>query len=171
LLGTKSLWLTYGGEKKTLIGFTDADGSMAEDCRGTSGYMFLINGGAVSWITKCQDVVSLSMTESKYIALTHAAKEGMWLCSLISQVFALFNDPMTLFSDNPSAITLVKDHQYHARSKHIDMRFHFIWWIVEEGKIQLVYCPTNDMVADSLTKALPSPKVKYFASELGLCVI
>jgi hypothetical protein len=73
-----------------------------------------------------------------------------------------------LFSNNQSAIALTENNQYHARTKHIDVRFHFIRWIVENGSIRLVYCPTNDMVADTLTKALPSAKVKHFACELGL---
>ena len=75
---------------------------------------------------------------------------------------------MTLFSDNQSAIALAKEHQYHARTKHIDICFHFIRWIIEEGRLHLIYCPTEDMVADALTKALPSVKVKHFAMELGL---
>ena len=100
--------------------------------------------------------------------ITYAAKEALWLHSLISQIFGITLPSTTLFSDNQSAITLTKEHQYHARTKHIDIRFHFIRWAVEEGKLRLIYCPTNDMVADTLTKALPSPKVKHFASELGL---
>ena len=171
LLGTKSLWLTYGGNPKTLIGYADANGNMAEDRHAVSGYAFLANGGAVSWNTKRQNVISLSTTESEYIAATQAAKEALWLHSLIGQLFEPLTEPTTLFSDNQSAIALSKDHQYHAWTKHIDVRFHFIQWIVEEGKIHLIYCPTADMVADTLTKALPSPKVKHFASELGLCVI
>jgi hypothetical protein len=77
----------------------------------------------------------------------------------------------TLFSDNQSAIALTKEHQYHARTKHIDVRFHFLRWVVEEGRLRLIYCPTDDMVADALTKALPSAKVKHFARELGLATI
>jgi len=168
LNGTKDLWLTYGGEMRALAGYTDADGSMAEDRHAVSGYAFLIDGGAVSWNTKRQEIVSLSTTESEYIAATHAAKEALWLRSLIAQLFKPFDHVTTLFSDNQSAIALAKDHQYHARTKHIDVRFHFIRWIIEDGKIRLIYCPTDDMVADTLTKALPSPKVKHFASELGL---
>jgi len=75
---------------------------------------------------------------------------------------------MTLFSDNQSAIVLTKEHQYHAHTKHIDVCFHFIRWIIKEGKIWLIYCPTEEMVADTLTKALPSTKVKHFAKELSL---
>jgi hypothetical protein len=75
---------------------------------------------------------------------------------------------MTLFSDNQSAIALSQDHQYHACTKHIDIHFYFIRWIIEQGSLQLIYCPTDDMIADTLTKALPSAKVKHFASQLGL---
>ena len=78
---------------------------------------------------------------------------------------------MTLFSDNQSAITLTQEHQYHARTKHINIQFHFLRWIVEEGQLQLIYCPTDDMVADVFTKALPSPKVKHFVKELGLVTL
>jgi hypothetical protein len=141
---------------------------MSEDRHALSGYAFLINGGAISWSTKRQEIISLSTTESEYVAATYAAKEALWLHSLISQFFDTTLEPTTLFSDNQSAIALTKDHQFHARTKHIDVRFHFIRWIVENGSLRLVYCPTNDMVADTLTKALPSPKVKHFAKELGL---
>ncbi|CAA7261229.1 unnamed protein product [Cyclocybe aegerita] len=141
LKGMKELWLSYGGQQKELVGYTDADGNMAEDRHAISG---------------------------EYIAATYASKEALWLCSLISQLFDTSLGSTTLFSDNQSAITLAKDHQYHARTKHIDIQFHFIRWIVKNGSIRLVYCPTNEMVADTLTKALPLPKVKHFATELGL---
>jgi hypothetical protein len=144
---------------------------MAEDRHAISGYTFILNGGAVSWSTKRQEIISLSTTESEYIAATYASKEALWLRSLITQLFDTTLAPTTLFSDNQSAIALTKDHQYHARTKHIDIRFHFIRWIVENGSLRLVYCPTDEMVADSLTKALPSPKVKHFARELGLASV
>ncbi len=108
------------------------------------------------------------MTEAEYMAATHTAKEAMWLKMLIGEVMGDSIRPMTLYSDNQSTIALSKDHQYHARTKHIDIRFHFVHWVVEEGKISLVYCPTNEMVADIMTKALPSPKVKHFGACLGL---
>ncbi len=73
-----------------------------------------------------------------------------------------------MFCDNQSAIALARDHQYHARMKHIDVRYHFIRWVVDQGVVWLVYCPTKDMVANVLTKALPSPKVKHFTAGLGL---
>jgi hypothetical protein len=106
-----------------LTGYTDADGSMVEDCHTISRYTFLIHDGAVSWSAKRQEIVLLSTTESEYIVATHATKEALWLQSLIEQLFGVKLDPTTLFSDNQSAITLTKDHQYHACTKHIDIQF------------------------------------------------
>jgi hypothetical protein len=141
---------------------------MNEDRRAVSGYAFLIDGGAVSWSSKRQEIVSLSTTESEYIAATHGGKEALWLHSLISEVFGSIKEPTTLFSDNQVAISLTRDHQYHTRTKHIDVRYHWIHWVVEQGVLKLIYCPTDDMVADVLTKALPSAKVKHFAAGLRL---
>jgi hypothetical protein len=153
------------------IAYADADGNMADDRHAISGYAFLLHGGAVSWTTKQQEIISLSTTENEYVVATYATKEALWLHSLLSQLFEITLEPTTLFSDNQSAIVFTKDHQYHARTKHIDVRFHFIRWIVENGSLRLVYCPTDEMVADTLAKALPSPKVKHFAAELGLVSI
>ena len=168
LAGTWDLKLTFGAHQADLTGYADPDGSMHEDRKAISGYAYLIDSAAVSWSSKRQEIIVLSMTEAEYVAATHATKEVLWLRSLINEIFEKFSGPITLFGDNQSAITLTKDHQYHARTKHIDIQFHFIRWIVKEGKIKLVYCPTNEMVMDTLTKALPSAKVKHFACALGL---
>jgi hypothetical protein len=170
LKGTVDWWLTYGEREEKLTGWVDADGSQEEDRRAITGYAFLIDGGAVSWNSKQQELIVLSTTEGEYVAATHAAKEALWLRSLISEVFGDILEATTLFSDNQSAIALSKDHQYHARTKHIDIRYHFIRWVIENGSIRLIYCPTEDMLADTLTKPLPSFKAKHFASELGLRV-
>ena len=94
LKGTKDLWLSYGGQQKELTGYADADGNMAEDRHAISG---------------------------EYIAATYASKEALWLRSLITQLFDNLSKATTLFSDNQSAIALTKDHQYHARTKHINI--------------------------------------------------
>jgi hypothetical protein len=141
---------------------------MHEDRKAISGYAFLLDGGAVSWSSKKQEIIALSTTEAEYMATTHAAKEALWLRSLIGEIFGKFAGPTTLYGDNQGAIALTRDHQYHARTKHIDIHFHFIRWIVAKGKLKLVYCPTENMIADTLTKALPSMKVKHFAYSLGL---
>jgi hypothetical protein len=171
LLGTKKLELVYGGEERGLVGYVDADGASQDHRRAISGYVFMVDGGAVSWSSKKQELVTLSTTEAEYVAQTHAAKEAVWLRRLISEIFGPIETPTTLLSDSKSAIALANDGHYHARTKHIDIRYHFIRYIIDAGTIKLVYCPTNDMTADVLTKALPSVKAKHFASALGLSTV
>ena len=125
----------FGGASEDIKGFGDADGNMAEDRHAISGYAFMINGGAVSWSAKRQEIITLSTTESEYMAATHATKEALWIQSLISQIFNITLSPTILFSDNQSTIVLAKDNQFHSRTKHIDIRYHFIRWVIEEGKI------------------------------------
>ena len=152
--GTTDWKLTYGKVEKNLEGYADADGSMHEDHKAISGYMFMIDCGAVSWCMKKQEIISLSTTKAKYVAATHAVKEALWLQSLIGKIYGNIKGPITLYSNNQSAIALMKDHQYHMRTKHIDVQFHFIQWVIKQGKIKLVYCPTNNMLANTFTKDL-----------------
>ena len=96
-------------------------------------------------------------------------KEVLWLHSLLLEVFGTLTAPTALFSDNQAAIMLTCNHQYHVCTKHINMWYHFIQWVIEQGSLHIIYCLTNDMVTDALTKALPSAKVKHFMAGLGLC--
>ena len=127
-------------------------------------------GGSLLVIQEAR-IVLLSTTESEYVVAMHSMKEALWLRNLLAEVFELLADATMLFSDNQSANALTRDHQYHMRTKHIDVRYHFICWVVENGAMHLVYCPTANMVADALTKALPLPKVKHFAECLRLCAV
>ena len=168
LLGMKSWGLTYGEGKDGLEGYTDADGASQDHRRAIPGYAFLVNGGAVLWSSKKQELVTLLMVEAEYVAAIHAAKEAMWLRNFIGDVFGQVKGPTTLHCDNQSAIAMYKTGSFSARTKHIDICYHFIWFVVENGTLKLIYCPTDDMTADTLTKALPSPKAKHFAASLGL---
>jgi len=85
LLGTQKLELVYGGENRGLVGYVDADGASQEHRHAISGYIFLVDGGAVLWSLKKQELVTLSTTEAEYVAATHAAKEAVWLCWLLSE--------------------------------------------------------------------------------------
>lgn len=141
---------------------------MQEDQHTISGNVFLINGGAVSWFSKRQELVLLSITESEYIALTHTAKEAIWLLKLIKQVFGIDLALIDLRSNNQSAIALANDNTYHAQTKHLDICYHFICWLCRQNRIKITYCLTSDMVADALMKLLLSLKVKHFALSFGL---
>ena len=110
----------------------------------------------------------LSTAEFEYVTTMHAAKEALWLHRLIGKMFQPLSCPMTLYGDNQSAIMLTCDGSYHAHTKHIDICYHFIHFSVKNGSISFLYCPSTNMIADTLTKALPSIKAKHFTFELGL---
>ena len=102
------------------------------------------------------------------MAATYALKEALWLRQIIGELFGPVTEPMTLYSDSQSAIALTKDGSYHTQTKHIDIQYHFIHFVVQNGTINLIYCPTEDMTADILTKALPNSKAKHIARSLRL---
>jgi hypothetical protein len=170
LAGMKNWTLVYRTTENGLEGYTDADGLSQEHQHAISGYVFLVNGGAVSWSSKKRELITLSTAESEYVAATYAAKKAIWLQQLISEVFQPITKPITLYSDLQSAIALTKDGGYHTCTKHIDIRYHFIQFIVQNNTINLIYCPTEEITANILIKALlPSVKAKHFANSLGLC--
>ena len=129
----------------------------------------MVDGRAILWSLKKQELVTLSTTEAEYVAVTHAAKEAVWLQRLLGDILTPSQAPTTLFGNNQSAITLAHGGQYHAHMKHINIQYHFIRYIIKAGSIKLIYCPTNDQTADTLTKAFPSTKAKHFADAMGLC--
>ena len=133
LLGTKDWRLTYGITNNDLEGYMNANGSSQEHQHAISRYIFLINGGAVSWSSKKQELGMLSIKELEYIAATYASKEALWLHQLINKVFEPLEKQMTLYSNSQSVIALTKDRSYHARTKHIDIWYHFIRSMVQEG--------------------------------------
>ena len=168
LAGMKNLALTFGDVESGLQGYTDADGATQEHRCAISGYTYLLDSGAISWPSRKQELIMLSTAEAEYVTATHAAKEGLWLRQLIGEVFRPLKHLIPLHSDSQATIALMKDGSYHAQTKHIDIRYHFIHFAVENHSFCLIYCPTTNMIADTLTKALPSIKAKHFALALGL---
>ena len=133
-----------------------------------SRFSFHFGIRAISWSSKKQGVVSLSSTEAEYVAQTHAAKEGIWLRSFMKEIRGGEEKPLTISCDNQGAIALAKDNKFHVRTKHIDLRYHFIREAVEDGKIQVKYVLMDDNVSDIFTKPLPRPKFTKFVESLGL---
>jgi hypothetical protein len=168
LTGMRDQVLTYGTEQRNLHGYTDADGASQEHCHVISRYAFIIDGGTVSWSSRKQELVTLSTAEAKYVAVTHATKECIWLRCLTGELFPSLHTQTMLFCDNQAALKLATDNNYHTCTKHIDIRFHFIRQVIASSAIKMVYCPTDDMMADVLTKALPRWKVMCHGLGLGL---
>jgi hypothetical protein len=152
------------------MGYSDANwGNDQDSRRSTSGYLFYY-GGLVSWSSKKQATVALSSTEAEYMALMHATKEAIWLRSLISElkIELRLTEPTLIYKDNQSCIALARNPVQHARTKHIDIQHHFIRDKVDSKEIELAYSPTDEMIADALTKALPHPRFSQHVESMGL---
>ena len=156
-------------EGDPLIGFSDSDfAGNVDNRRSQSGYVFTMFGGAVSWKSSLQDVVALLTTEAEYIALTTAVKESVWLRGLAAN-FGVIQKTMAIGCDNNSTISLAKHQVYHEKSKHIDVKMHFVREKIEEGVVTVFKVDTSENPADMLTKPLPREKFNLCIKLLGLC--
>jgi len=152
-----------------LIGYSDANwGNNTDTRKSTTGYLFYLSGGVVSWSSKRQATVALSSTEAEYMALTHTTKESIWLRTILKELGFAQNDATTLYEDNQSCIALAKNPIHHARTKHIDIQHHFVREKVESKEVELAYMSTDDMVADALTKPLARPKFAKLVAQMNL---
>lgn len=170
LKGTANAKLRFTREgSSTFVGFCDSDyAGDSEDRRSCSGYSFLMQGGSISWCSKKQQTVALSTTEAEYMALSTTVQEALWLRQFFNE-FGAENHGTIINCDNRSALDLASSNGYHARTKHIDVRHHFLRQHVESQEIVLNHVGTNDMVADVLTKPLFAEK--HLACSKGLGII
>jgi hypothetical protein len=170
LKGTSDHGITYcGAGENVLTAFTDADFDGDVDTRrSTTGNIFIINGGPVAWSSQRQRCVSLSTTEAEYVAASTATKEIAWLRNLLNDIGCCQHQPTTLLCDNQSAIRLVRNPEFHQRTKHIDVKFHYIRNMQEEGAVNILYVDTSNQLADALTKALTQPMFVKFKSCIGM---
>jgi hypothetical protein len=156
LRGTVDRGITFSRRgNSNLIGFCDADWAGDKDTRrSTTGYIFQLANGPISWKSKRQPTVALSTCEAEYMACAAAVQEAIWLRLLMNDLDMVQGDATVIHNDNQGTIALSKDPVYHARSKHIDIRHHFVQERVAAGDIVLRYMPSTEMPADMLTKAL-----------------
>ena len=156
--GTIDYGITFDGNKETdvkLKGYVDADwGSNPNGRKSQSGYLFTVCGGVISWASKKQSVVALSSTEAEYIAASLASQEAVWLRSLLGDISFVQKEPTVIKEDNQGTIALSRNPKYHPRTKNIDIKCHFIRDKVEKKELVLQYCPTEQMLADLITKPL-----------------
>ena len=151
------------------MGYCDADwASDMDERRSCTGNVFTLQGGAISWSCKRQQTVALSTTEAEYMALSAATQEVLWLQQFEHELFPSISTPIRIYCDNKSAINLANCDGYHARTKHIDIRHHFIRQKIQEKKIIVTHVNTEIMVADNLTKAVTRSKQLFCAENMGL---
>lgn len=168
LKGTSLLGITYGKVIHDVVGFCDADWAGDLDKRkSTTGYIFIMNGGAISWSTKKQPTVALSTTEAEYMSVVAATQEAIWL-KCLREFFLNKSDAVLLHCDNQGAIHLSKNNAFSSRTKHIHIKLEFVKEKIETGVIELMYVPTNEMLADLLTKGLTKEKLNFLMKQFGM---
>lgn len=164
------LKLTYQtGSDNNLYGFCDADwASDIDKRRSCTGYLFKMCEGAITWASKRQPTIAISSTEAEYMAISSAIQEAIWLKQLASELQHSKVEGINLFCDNQGAIKLAESDAFRPRTKHIDIKFHFVREYIENGIINIKYIPTKEMVADNLTKAVARDKHNFCSNLMGL---
>lgn len=173
LKGTSTLKLAlaainYSGD--LLYGYSDANWAENKfDRKSNSGHVFMVNGGTVCWTSRKQSLVALSTCEAEFVALSEACRAAYWIRRLLVDMRQGLSNATLIHEDNQSCLALINGgERLSDRSKHIDTRFYFVKDYIERGVAECVYCPTEDMLADVLTKALPPGKFVKFRIQFGL---
>jgi hypothetical protein len=171
LKGTENMVLFLGQEESQnqLIGHADANWAENKvNRKSNSGYIFKLFDGTISWSCKRQTCVALSSTEAEFIALSEACKEALWIRRILHDLNQSCDEATTIYEDNQSCLKIIEEEKFSNRSKHIDVRYHFVKDYVEKKVIKCTYCPTEKMIADLLTKPLSGHRIITLRSKCGL---
>lgn len=170
LKGNPGLGIEFSHQPKfSLEAYCDADwAGDKQDRKSTTGYVVIASNGAICWKSKKQSVVSLSTTEAEYMAVGEVTKEVLWIKNMISELHLEVPLPVTIHEDNNGCLNLSKNPVHHSRTKHIDIRHHFLRDHVQSGDITLRAIRSQDMIADMLTKNLGTVQFQKLVKEMGL---
>ena len=168
LRGTSDYCITYDKSREFVCGYIDSDfAGDLDKRRSTSGYVFTLASGAISWISKLQNIFALSTTEAQYIAASHACKESVWLKILFGE-FGRLQDSIKLFCDSQSAIHLAKNPAYHSKPKNIPIKYHFVRQVITERGVSLEKVHTKENCANMFMKPVLLEKLRWCLASLGL---
>uniref|UniRef100_A0A2N9FV76 Reverse transcriptase Ty1/copia-type domain-containing protein n=1 Tax=Fagus sylvatica TaxID=28930 RepID=A0A2N9FV76_FAGSY len=165
--GTISCGILFQPGPMSLTAFTDADwAGNPVDRRSTTAFLVFLGNNLITWSSKKQSTVARSSTEAEYRSLAVGAAELAWLRMLLCDFGIFLNSPPIIWCDNLSAISLASNPVFHARTKHVEIDYHFVRERVIRGDLKVHYIPTEDQLADLLTKALPSPRFLLLSNKL-----
>ena len=169
IVGTLNYGIFYKPTIDELSGYCDSDWAGDSDSRkSVSGYCFSIGSGAVSWTSKKQPTVALSSTEAEYKAACIAACEVVWLRRILMDVAVPIRTATVLRCDNQSCMAIAKNPVFHARTKHIEIQYHYVRELINDETVELEYCPTSENAADIFTKALGAEQLQQHLRRLGV---
>jgi hypothetical protein len=164
LKGSKELGITYQANTDLYIkGYCDSDyAGDIPTAKSTSGYIFFLANGPISWKSKLQTIIAQSTTEAEYIAINIATKEAIYLKALLEELGLYKQNKFPLYTDNNGALLLANNPIFHERTKHIAVKYHYIRDLIDKGIIDLIYIPTKEQRADGLTKPLDKNLFREF---------
>jgi hypothetical protein len=172
LQGTKEYMLTYKRvDNLEIEGYTDSDlGGCPDDRKSTSGYIFMLAGGAISWKSKKQTIVASSTMQAEFIACYVAAAHAAWLRNLVTglRIVDSISRPMRIFCDNSVAVFHTKNNKTSSGSKHLELKYLTVKDLVKDGTIVVEHIDTNSMLADPLTKGLRPTVFKSHIGNMGI---
>src|ERR1700679_1801578 len=146
----------------------DATFTNADDYKSTTGYVFLVSEGAITWKSKKQTIIAMSSTESEYVALSEAGQGAFWLRNLYDKIGFAQMGPTVIKSNNEGSVILSHNPQFHARTKHIEIRHHWVRDLVNDEILDIQSCRDPEQTADILTKPIPKPKHQRHRREMGI---
>ena len=168
--GTENLGVYYSrNSNENLVGYCDADwAGCADDRKSTSGGCFFLGNNLISWLSKKQNSVSLSTAEAEYIAMGSCCSQLIWMKQM-SADYGMHAGPLLVYCDNKSAIDISKNPVQHSRTKHIDIRHHFIRELVEDNQVVIDHVVTDSQLADIFTKSLEYTRFITLRNAIGVC--
>ena len=137
--------------------------------KNTSGYCFTFGSGVFSWRSKKQDVIAQSTVEAEYVAAVAAANQAIWLRIIMADLHMEQKESTQVLVDNQAAISISKNPVFHWKTKHFKIKLYFLREVQKQGDVQLLYCKTENQLADFLTKSLPQARFEYLRQKLGVC--
>jgi hypothetical protein len=169
LLGTRDYTLIYDGtSQKGLMAYTDSDWAADQlRRRSITGYFFKLANGIFCWRSHAQKTVALSSTEAEYMALSDCSRQAIWIKTLFSELGLTLN-AIPIYGDNQGSIFIGSNPVQEKRTKHIDIRYHYIRECIEDKKVELFFIEGSNNPADMFTKNLGNVKFLKFREQLGL---
>ena len=153
-----------------LCGFYDSDRAGSyDDMKSTSGYCFNLGSGVFSWCTKKQEIVAQSTVEAEFIAAIAAVNQVLWLKKILYDLHFQQKNKIEVLVDNQAAIAIANNPVCHGKTKHFNIKLYFLREMQQNGEVNLVYCKSEDQLADMFIKPLPISKFELLRKRIGVC--
>ncbi|PKU68154.1 putative mitochondrial protein [Dendrobium catenatum] len=167
--GTTELGIPIDPGDLQLRAFADADWAAdSSDRRSVTGFCTFLGNTIISWSAKKQITVAKSSTEAEYRSISSATSEVIWLRRLLAELCITQIGPTPLYCDNTSAIALANNTVFHARTKHVEIDYHFISNHIKAGDLNISHISSDEQTADILTKSLPKERFFYLRNKLNI---